>query len=63
VIHIVIPVHNRKNFTRDCLISLRDQTIEHKTIIVDDGSSDGTREMLQVEFPEIVVIEGDGPWN
>ncbi|MBA4054968.1 MAG: glycosyltransferase family 2 protein [Marivirga sp.] len=60
MIYTIIPVHNRKNFTRDCLISLRDQTIAHKVVIVDDGSTDGTNEMLRTEFPEVIVIEGDG---
>lgn len=61
VIYIVIPVYNRKEFTRDCLISLRNQTYKnHKTIIVDDGSTDGTKEMLQTEFPDVIVLFGDG---
>ncbi len=58
---IVIPVHNRKHFTRDCLLSLRKQTFQNFTIIViDDGSTDGTSEMIQKEFPEVVLLEGDG---
>lgn len=61
MIYIVIPVFNRKHFTKDCLISLRNQTYKHhKTIIVDDGSTDGTKEMLESEFPEVIVLSGDG---
>ncbi len=61
MIYIVIPVHNRKDFTRDCLTSLQNQTYRnHKTIIVDDGSTDGTTEMLQAEFPEVIILSGDG---
>jgi GT2 family glycosyltransferase len=61
VIYIVIPVHNRKNFTRDCIRSLQNQTYKnHKIIIVDDGSTDGTAEMLKLEFPEVIVLDGDG---
>jgi len=60
-IYIVIPVHNRKEYTKNCLLSLRAQTYkEFKTIIVDDGSTDGTAEMLEQEFPEVHVIKGDG---
>jgi GT2 family glycosyltransferase len=58
---IVIPVFNRKQFTRDCLLSLERQTLpaDH-IIIVDDGSTDGTEEMLSAEFPEVIVLSGDG---
>lgn len=60
-IYIIIPVHNRKEFTKDCLLSLIKQTYkDFKTIIIDDGSSDGTAEMLANEFPEVHVIKGDG---
>lgn len=60
-IYVVIPVYNRKHFTKDCLISLRGQTYQnHKVIIVDDGSTDGTKEMLAQEFPEVIVLFGDG---
>ena len=58
---IIIPVHNRKIFTRECLVSLRNQTNRNfKIIIVDDGSTDGTREMIKYEFPEIILLEGNG---
>ena len=60
-IYIIIPVHNRIHFTRSCLISLRSQTNKKFiTIVVDDGSSDGTCEMIQKEFPEVIVLHGNG---
>jgi len=58
---IVIPVHNRKHFTRDCLLSLRKQTFQNfTTVVIDDGSTDGTSEMIQKEFPEVVLLHSDG---
>lgn len=61
MIYIVIPVHNRKRFTRQCLVSLAHQTFkDFKVIIVDDGSTDGTRDMVESEFSEAVVLSGDG---
>lgn len=60
-IYIIIPVYNRKEFTKNCLISLRKQTYkEFKVVVIDDGSTDGTEEMLINEFPEVHIIKGDG---
>ena len=60
-IFIIIPVHNRKEFTRQCLHSLQHQTVtDHCIIVIDDGSTDGTSEMLISEFPEVIVLSGNG---
>lgn len=61
MVSVVIPVYNRKEFTAQCLRSLRDQTqpADH-IIVIDDGSTDGTPEMLQTQFPEVKVLNGDG---
>lgn len=61
MISIVIPVFNRKEYTRECLQSLRKQTDQrYKVIIVDDGSTDGTEAMLREEFPEVEILKGSG---
>lgn len=61
MIYIVIPVFNRKHFTQACLDSLRKQTYkDFKVVVVDDGSSDGTGEMLAHDYPEVITIKGDG---
>jgi GT2 family glycosyltransferase len=61
MLYIVIPVFNRKDFTRDCLISLFSQSYKKfKVIVVDAGSTDGTEDMLREKFPEVIVLKGDG---
>jgi GT2 family glycosyltransferase len=61
MISIVIPVHNRLGFTRQCLACLSAQTYrDFQVIVVDDGSTDGTGEMIHQEFPEVIVLRGDG---
>jgi GT2 family glycosyltransferase len=63
MIYIVIPVYNRKKFTKDCLLSIRKQSYNNfQTVVIDDGSSDGTGKMLKNKFPEVHVIKGDGNW-
>lgn len=58
---IVIPVHNRRHFTQTCLQSLHAQTRrDFEVIVVDDGSTDGTSRVLQTEFPETILLQGDG---
>jgi GT2 family glycosyltransferase len=62
-VEIVAPVHNRKAITLQCLKSLsrlnRDGLDVH-IVIVDDGSTDGTFESIEREFPEVELIKGDG---
>ncbi len=61
MINIVTPVHNRRELTRQCLTDLSRQTYhQFRTIVVDDGSTDGTEEMIRAEFPDVVVLKGDG---
>ena len=49
-VSVVIPTYNRKERLNDTLESLFHQTIpkdQYEIIVVDDGSSDGTEEMVQ----------------
>jgi GT2 family glycosyltransferase len=60
MIYIVIPVFNRWQFTQPCLQSLREQTYRNfKVIVVDHGSTDGTSEYINKEFPEALVLLGN----
>lgn len=62
-IAIVIPVHNRKEKTLNCLHQLRlinKSGIDISTVVVDDGSTDGTTEAINNMYPEVVVLHGNG---
>ncbi len=61
---VVIPVHNRREFTLDCLRMLAaDGVFAWATIlVVDDGSSDGTAAAVRSAFPAAEIISGDGSW-
>ena len=40
-----------------CLESLRRQTLPHTVLVVDNGSTDGTEELLAERFPEVEVLQ------
>ena len=43
---VVIPIHNRENYLRECLDSLVNQTIQNFDVfLVDDASSDGSKQI------------------
>lgn len=65
---VLLTCFNRKELTRRCLRSLQlDSYSELKVeaFVVDDKSTDGTKEMLMEEFPNVHYIEGTGSlfWN
>ncbi len=61
MICIVIPVHNRIKYTIKCLISLQNQIVStDHIIVVDDGSTDGTKKTLNRQFPQVIVLQGNG---
>ena len=49
-VSIVVPTYNRRELLKECLDSLFNQTYpkdEYEVIVVDDGSTDGTEELLK----------------
>lgn len=59
-IWICIPVFNRVEFTLKCLTTLQQQTFKSFSVIIcDHGSTDGTTERINQQFPEVVVINAD----
>src|ERR1700735_185109 len=62
---VIIVNWNGKRFLDDCLGSLRRQTFrDFETILVDNGSSDGSPEYVRSNFPEVRLIapEADPAW-
>ena len=56
-ISLVIPTYNRCELLKRAINSVLNQTINvRETIIVDNGSTDNTHEMISSLFPEITYI-------
>jgi N-acetylglucosaminyl-diphospho-decaprenol L-rhamnosyltransferase len=58
-IDVVIPAFNRWDLTASCLRHLAGQSVAHRVIVVDNGSSDETRESLRRDWPQVSVLELD----
>ncbi len=60
----LLTCFNRREKTLECLRRLHAQTLPDgvviETVLVDDGSKDGTKEAVLKEFPATTVLTGDG---
>jgi GT2 family glycosyltransferase len=63
---IIIPTFNREKSLRTLLkqIHLQEATngFTVGSLVVDDGSTDGTADMMRTEFPDVPVLKGPGNW-
>lgn len=68
-IAVLVTCHNRKDKTTSCLKALYacilPNSISFDVFLVDDGSTDGTRKIIEDQFPQVIIIQGDGHlyWN
>jgi GT2 family glycosyltransferase len=60
---VIIPNYNTKALLRQCLASIYRNTrdIRFEVICIDDGSSDGSPEMVESEFPEVLLVRNPQP--
>lgn len=60
-ITVVIAVYNRCSLTEHFLKTITSQSFNnYQIVVIDDGSIDGTYEMIEQNFPKIHLIRGDG---
>jgi len=53
---VIIPVYNEKNTIREILNQIRAQDIEKEIIVVDDFSTDGTRDIIMREKNQNTMV-------
>lgn len=60
-VSVIIVNYNTCALTRNCLNSIFQQTkdIDFEVIVSDNGSKDGSIEMIRQEFPQVILIENN----
>jgi GT2 family glycosyltransferase len=58
-VSVIIVNYNTKQYLYDCLKSIYDKTsgLDYEIIVSDNGSTDGSCEMLKREFEQVILIE------
>ncbi len=57
-ISVLIVSFNTRDRLRECLTALRSQTgdVRFETVVLDNASHDGSADMVQLEFPEVILV-------
>ena len=60
-VSVVLVCWNNKDYLEPCLISLYENELSFsfEVVVVDNGSTDGSQEMLAEKFPQIKIIQND----
>jgi GT2 family glycosyltransferase len=53
---VVVVTWNGAHLLEACLASVRAQTVPHRVVVVDNASTDGTRELLDRRYPDVDVV-------
>lgn len=66
-VSILVPVYNRIEITKKGLTYLFDSIYRYnrddvifEIIVIDDGSTDGTSEWIKFNYPQTIILQGDG---
>lgn len=58
-IYIIIVTYNAMKWAEKCFNSIKQSSVPVKTIVVDNGSHDGTQVYIKTHFPEIEVLQSE----
>ena len=57
LVSYVVPTYNRVGFIEECLNSILSQTYKNiEIIVVDDGSTDGTGDLIKEKYPTVIYL-------
>lgn len=55
-VSVIVPLYNGRHLIGPCLRSIPDGI---EVVVVDDGSSDGAPDLVEQEFPEVLLLRND----
>jgi hypothetical protein len=60
-VSIIIVSFNTKALIKECLLTIYSNTsgLHYEIIVVDNNSEDGSRDMIQNEFPQVILISNE----
>jgi GT2 family glycosyltransferase len=58
-IYFIIVTYNAMKWAERCFTSLRQSSVPLHSIVIDNGSTDGTQEYIKTHFPEVDFIQSD----
>ena len=56
-IYLIIVTYNAMKWAEKCFSSLRKSSVPVQTIVVDNGSNDGTQDFIKNNFPEVEFLQ------
>lgn len=56
---VIVPNWNGAGSLKDCLDSLRTQSLRPRIIVIDNGSADGSVRLLEKDYPDVELIRHD----
>jgi len=56
---VIFVTHNRKQLLQQAILAIKSQSVAVEVIVMDDASTDGTAEMVQTHFPEIIYSRSE----
>lgn len=58
---VIIPSFNSRDNLPECIEAVkRSDYHNYRIIVIDDGSKDGTAEIIAEKYPEVILLRGDG---